>query len=301
MSRRTKMTVAAAGLGVVAAGAVTVPALAATGSGGPSTAVTNAPSATTDQQDDSGSPEKSAGGPRIGLRLFGASTAEVAQAAGATEAQLQQGLRDGKSLTQIAASHGVAKATLVARLGTLVDKHAATVVDRKVGSGGPDGGGARTSPLADALADLVKKGTITQAQADAITQAVESKRSSMPGPDGARHEIRRGGGGLLGEHAAALASTLKLSESELTSQLRSGKSLADIAAAQGVSRDTLVKKVSALLKSDLSTLVDRTMPTIRAGKGPADLPNLPQRQGDSSEQGSSSGGTSADGVSAAVI
>ena len=43
MSRRTKMTVAATGLGLVAAGAVAVPALAATGSDTPTVGATGSP------------------------------------------------------------------------------------------------------------------------------------------------------------------------------------------------------------------------------------------------------------------
>ncbi|MDE9364897.1 hypothetical protein PZ938_04705 [Luteipulveratus sp. YIM 133132] len=293
MSRRTKLTAAAAGLGVVAAGAVAVPALAASGSATPSVSASSSPTAGTGSSGSGSDSTARDHGPRGGMSLFGSTAAQVATAAGATETQLRQGLRDGKSLVQIASSHGVSKSTLVSRLGALVDQQAGTIVDRKHG-GQPDAGrqdSGRSNPLADALAGLVKKGTITQGQADAITKAVQQQRRT-DGPAGKQDRP-----GLMKDHASDLASLLKLSEAQLRTQLQSGKSLAEVAKTQGVSRDTVVAKLASLLKADLPTIVDQKNafgPQMRGGHGGPGGPGMGMGQQPGS--GSGSNGSSGSGT-----
>ena len=59
----------------------------------------------------------------------------------------------------------------------------------------------------------------------------------------------------LRDSVDAVASALKLTPAELMTQLRSGKSLATIAQAQGVSTDALVKTLVAAAEKQLATAV----------------------------------------------
>ncbi len=93
--------------------------------------------------------------------------------------------------------------------------------------------------LEDRLQAAVAAGRLTQAQADELKSRIESGDGPFPGVGpffggrGHASELHR-----LGLSAAA--SYLGLSRSELASQLRSGKTLAQIATAQGKSVDGLV-------------------------------------------------------------
>ena len=85
--------------------------------------------------------------------------------------------------------------------------------------------------LKDALAPLVEKGTITQAQADAVIAAIEAARPPRGDGDhgGPGH---RGPGGFGGLDAAATA--IGITSDELRTALEGGQSLADVAKAKGV-------------------------------------------------------------------
>lgn len=91
--------------------------------------------------------------------------------------------------------------------------------------------------LADALAPLVSDGTITQAQADKV---IEALKAAGP-PDGGRG----GHGGPGGRHGGpgldAAATALGVTADELRTELESGKTLADVAGEKGVAVDTLVQ------------------------------------------------------------
>ena len=99
----------------------------------------------------------------------------------------------------------------------------------------------RTAGLQAILAPLVEKGTITQAQADAVIAAIEAARPA----DGPHGGFGRGPGGPgkgfgLDEAAAALGMTTD----ELRTALAGGQSLADVAKAKGVD---LTKVTDALV------------------------------------------------------
>ena len=99
----------------------------------------------------------------------------------------------------------------------------------------------RTAGLQAILAPLVQKGTITQAQADAVIAAIEAARPAG-GPHGG---FGRGPGGPgkgfgLDEAAAALGMTTD----QLRTALAGGQSLADVAKAKGVD---LTKVTDALV------------------------------------------------------
>ncbi len=114
---------------------------------------------------------------------------------------------------------------------------------------------SRLGALKSALTGLVSDGTLTQAQADKVATTLDQKLPQR-GPGGPGFGKRGFGHGMMGPEraaeAAAAAKALGLTEAELRTQLRSGKSLADIAAAQKVSVDTLVKALVDAAKAHLA-------------------------------------------------
>jgi len=121
-----------------------------------------------------------------------------------------------------------------------------TTPDTTAPAGGSNGteqpaGKDRTAGLQAILAPLVQKGTITQAQADAVIAAIQAARPADGPPGG----FGRGPGGPgkgfgLDEAAAALGMTTD----QLRTALAGGQSLADLAEAKGVD---LAKVTDALV------------------------------------------------------
>lgn len=232
MKRSIKSSIAGAGLAAVVIGGVGVPVVANAADGGASSTSTSSSSSTstTDQKQQRGP--------------LGLDTASVAKAAGTSETDLMAQLRSGKTLAQVASSHGVSQSTLVSRLGELVPAAATAMAD----STGPQGRAGTGGP-ASVLSSLVSKGTISQAQADAITKAMESHR-----PD------RDGGRGGRGARPASVVDTkvaalLKMSVSDLHEARHSGRTLTQIAQSKGVSKATLVSTISSAMRFELPTLV----------------------------------------------
>ena len=124
-----------------------------------------------------------------------------------------------------------------------------TTPDTTVPASGSNGSSGTERPagkdpsarLKEILAPLVQKGTITQAQADAVIAAIEAARPA----DGPHGGFGRGPGGPgkgfgLDEAAAALGMTVD----ELRTALTGGQSIADVAKAKGVD---LAKVTDALV------------------------------------------------------
>jgi hypothetical protein len=105
----------------------------------------------------------------------------------------------------------------------------------------PDEQPGRRQHLTDALSPLVTDGTITQAQADKVIDAIES----------AAPQRGRGGGKRLETAATAIG----ISVADLRSELGPTKSLADVAAAHGVD----VQKVIDALVADATTHIDQAV------------------------------------------
>jgi uncharacterized lipoprotein YajG len=106
--------------------------------------------------------------------------------------------------------------------------------------------GDRLTAIKDALAGLVKDGTITQAQADKVASTLDQK---LP-------ERRFGGHGMrIGAGLDEVASIIGITQDELRTQLRSGKTLAEIAKSKGISQDALVSKLVAAAKTRLAAEV----------------------------------------------
>jgi polyhydroxyalkanoate synthesis regulator phasin len=90
------------------------------------------------------------------------------------------------------------------------------------GSTGATAAPERGGPLKSVLDALVADGTITQAQADAITAKLDAARAAEP-----RREM--GGPGLAGAKLDDIASVLGITTADLQSQLQAGTTLRAIA------------------------------------------------------------------------
>lgn len=97
--------------------------------------------------------------------------------------------------------------------------------------------------FADALSGLVESGTLTQAQADAVRQALIDARPERPGP---------GHRGFGGPHLEAVAEVIGIDVDALRGALVSGQTVAQVAEANGVSLDTLVEALVADLREHLA-------------------------------------------------
>jgi hypothetical protein len=105
--------------------------------------------------------------------------------------------------------------------------------------------------IADTLADEVKSGQITQAQADTIKAKLASQTPctlpTVRAPGGNKTAI----GAYMQQYLAASASALGITQAQLTADLKSGQSLSQVAAAQHVSEADFRTKLVASLKPAL--------------------------------------------------
>ncbi len=158
-----------------------------------------------------------------------------------------------------------------------------------IGNGDGEGGhGGHGAMLADSLSKLVTDGTITQAQADSITTALEANRpAGMPeggkgGPGMGRHHGKggegmggpgKGGPGMgrgRGAGLEAAATALGITADELRTELQGGKSIADVATAKGVNVETVIDALVAEAKTRITDMVNGVRPA-----APADQPDAP--------------------------
>ena len=119
----------------------------------------------------------------------------------------------------------------------------------------PDDAAARAERIKQALAGLVADKTLTQAQADKVASTLAAS-GVAPGRPGQGRLV--GPPGLPGPDGAALgaaAKALGMSESDLLTQLRSGKSLAAVAKDKGVAVQKVVDALVAEAKQRLADAV----------------------------------------------
>jgi hypothetical protein len=104
------------------------------------------------------------------------------------------------------------------------------------------------------LDQLVKAGTITQAQADAVTKALQDARPAIDhrGPWGGG---RRGGFGRIGVALDEAAKALGIDLDELRTELQDGKTLAQIAADHDVDIQKVIDALKAAAKTKLDAAV----------------------------------------------
>jgi hypothetical protein len=135
--------------------------------------------------------------------------------------------------------------------------------------------GDRLSAIKDALKGLVTDGTITQEQADRVATTLnESTALHRGGPGGHGGHGRHGGFGSHGGFALdAAAEALGITAQELRTALGEGKTLAEIAEAEGVETDALVQDLVAAATERIEQAVaDERLTRERADELIAALP-----------------------------
>jgi predicted RNA-binding protein associated with RNAse of E/G family len=142
--------------------------------------------------------------------------------------ELQAQLKDGKTLAQIAEAQGVAEDDVISLL---------------------------TKQHEEQLAKAVEEGKLTQEQADKVKEKtaemvknmVENTHQRMGGGLGIKFDIRDN---------QELLSLLKLDAEELQAQLKDGKTLAQIAEAQGVAEDDVISLLTKQHEEQLAKAVE---------------------------------------------
>ena len=133
------------------------------------------------------------------------------------------------------------------------------------------------NPLQQTLDELVANGTITQAQADAITSSLKAKIADHKGPGGPGGPGGSGapgapggrpgkgpGVGLVKKHLLETAATaIGIDAAALKTELGEGRSLAEVATAHGVDPQKVIDAIVAASTADIDAAV-------AAGKIPAD-------------------------------
>ena len=201
------------------------------------------------------------GGPghRGGPGKHGVGLATAAKAIGVSEADLQTALRNGQSVAQVAQSKGVDPAKVIT---ALVDEAKAK------------------------LAEEVKAGRITQAQADERSADLQARvtehvnRTGKPGKgDRGKGGHGKGGPGRKGHGPGlgAAAKAIGISEADLLTELRAGKSIAQLAQAKGVDPakviTAIVDEAKAKMAERAATLQERVTEQVnRVGGDGADRP-----------------------------
>ena len=108
-----------------------------------------------------------------------------------------------------------------------------------------DRAAARLTAIKNALKGLVGDGTITQAQADKVASTLAESGLGGPGGPGGH-----GRGGFVSPEATA--QVVGITVDQLRTEQRSGKTLAQIAAAHGVAKADLIKGLVAAAKTQLA-------------------------------------------------
>jgi hypothetical protein len=143
----------------------------------------------------------------------------------------------------IAATAGVAAIGIGAlTVGSLLPASAVQTQEEEQQAPAEDGTVERVWPrhvLAAALAALVEDGTLTQAQADAVTAEVRERIEALPDrPRGPRHPIFRAG-------LETSAETIGIEVATLRDALRDGQSIAEVAQASGVDPQAVIDALVA--------------------------------------------------------
>ncbi|MCF8544741.1 MAG: hypothetical protein K9G04_05570 [Ilumatobacteraceae bacterium] len=156
----------------------------------------------------------------------GKNVAAIASVLKLTEAELKTQVQSGKTLAQIATAQSVSVQSVINVLVADMQAH---------------------------IAEELASGEITQAQADTKLAGLTAKVTEMVNTvRPARGEGMRGGPHGGGKNVAAIASVLKLTEAELKTQVQSGKTLAQIATAQGVDVKVVIDTIVADVKTHIA-------------------------------------------------
>ena len=134
--------------------------------------------------------------------------------------------------------------------GMLIAPSIATAAD----TGSSTSVSGRLGALKDALKSLVTDGTLTQAQADKVATTLDQNLPKR-GPGGPGHMGMRMRGGPAHLEPADVAKVLGITPAELRTQLEAGKTLAQIAAAEGMSKAALISGLVKAAEAELAQAV----------------------------------------------
>ncbi|HET8645388.1 MAG TPA: hypothetical protein VFO85_07865, partial [Vicinamibacteria bacterium] len=218
-----------------------------TRSGAPAqAAVAQATPAPTSQ---AGSAKNRPGAKRLAL-LLGRATVEVS---GIDRQELLAGLRDGKSLAQIAQEHGKTAGDVIA---------------------------AARARLQDRLKQAVANGRLTQARADQMLAHFDQSAPQVMNDQSLGRQVRRA---IVKRHplaaglVKATAEVTGLQPKDVLAGLRAGKSLAQIAQEHGKTGDDILAKARELGQQRLDKALERAeelidQPGLGRGQGAAEQP-----------------------------
>ena len=177
----------------------------------------------------------------------------VAKAIGISESDLNTALQGGKTIADVAKANNV-------DVQRVID---ALVADAR-----------------DELAAAVEAGTMTQAQADAETSGLTQFATNQVngtgfGPGGHGGGMRAGmGGGDFAEDTAIVAKVIGISESDLTTALHGGKTIADVAKANGVDAQKVIDALVTDKKDEIAAALKAG--TITQAQADTKLANVTQ-------------------------
>jgi hypothetical protein len=181
-----------------------------------------------------------------------------------------------------------------------------TTTTPATGSAATTAAPARGGALKSVLDGLVSDGTITQAQADAITAKVDAARAANPAPD---KGMRGVGGATLDDIATALGITT----TDLQTQLKAGATLSSIAGDKLPALTTLLTdkanaridqaltdgKITAETAATMKAAVPAKVTAMLDGTAPLGGPGGPGGHGGPGEHGGRPGRGPADGAAPA--
>ena len=128
------------------------------------------------------------------------------------------------------------------RLVTTVSSVVVALAVASTGIASAHDGMGKGAGLSTLLSDLVKKGTITQSQADAITKALSDKAAAIDADRAADRAAKE----------AVITSTLGIDATTLRTRLQAGESLATIA---GAKKDALIAAIVAFETKEIDAKV----------------------------------------------
>jgi hypothetical protein len=158
---------------------------------------------------------------------------ETATILGIDKEEIKKSLKEGKSLVEIASNKGVSEADLTAKLLKL---------------------------RSDKLDQAVKSGKLEASKASKMKQHMtEHLKFMLNEKDLLDKHGRNSMGKFRGAHPdpEKLAQVIGITKDELITQLKAGKSIAEIAAAKGISRAQLVNKIKDQMTPSIEQMVDR--------------------------------------------
>ncbi|TBL80601.1 hypothetical protein [Paenibacillus thalictri] len=175
---------------------------------------------------------------------------EVATLLGSDEKTIMESLQSGKTLVEIAQAAGITEDVLLEKLTASETQ----TIDAAVSSGKMTQ--EQADKLKSGLAERLKQQVENTKQQGAGGQMKDGKGPSGQQKDGKGPGPGMPGMGMLGG-PKEMAELTGITEDELKTGFEAGKSLAEIAAEKGITRDQLISTLQASLTEQLGKMVDQ--------------------------------------------